>query len=133
MFLRFRCLGRLRSLHSAGLQRNGLQLLSPESFTLNVKYSRIVKDPVQGAQKRIVLVEVASPMRWMLVAGKDNVEVAFLVVPSVNEVKEQPGILLVELTVTNLINNQTGRPHQSIEYGGFLAVRTIPTRHDSDL
>ena len=48
-------------------------------------------------------------MRRMLVAGEYDIEVAFLIVSPVNQVKEQPGILLVELTVTHLMNNQAGR------------------------
>ena len=46
-------------------------------------------------------------MGRMFVAGEDNVEVAFLVVPSVNQVEEQPGVLLVKLTVTHFINIMT--------------------------
>ena len=56
----------------------------------------------------------------MLVAGKHNIEVALLVVPPVNQIEEQPGILFIELTVSHLVNNQAGRSHQSIEYRGFL-------------
>ena len=60
-------------------------------------------------------------MGWVLVAGEYNIEVTFLVVPSVNEVKEQPGILLVELAAAHFVNNEAGRPHQTIEDGCFLA------------
>ena len=60
-------------------------------------------------------------MRGVLVAGEHDVEVAFLVVSPVNQIKEQPGILLVELTVAHLINNRAGRPHQAIENGCFLS------------
>lgn len=44
-------------------------------------------------------------MGWVLVAGKDNIKVAFLGVPPVKQIKEQPGILLIKLTVAYLINN----------------------------
>ena len=44
-------------------------------------------------------------MGRVFVAGEDDVEVAFFVVPPVNQVEEQPSILLVELTVPNFINN----------------------------
>ena len=57
----------------------------------------------------------------MLVAGKYNIEVAFLVVSPVNQIEEQPGILFIELTVPHLVNNQTGRTYQTIEHRGFLA------------
>ena len=67
------------------------------SFRLDVEYRGIVKDPVQGTQQGVILV-----------------------VPAVNEVEEQPGILLVELTVTHLVNNQAGRTHQAIECRCFL-------------
>ena len=103
--LRCRCLGRSWCLHSAGLQSNGLQLLAPEAFALYVEYRGIVKNPVQGTQQSIILVKVGPPMGRVFVAGEDDVEVAFFVVPSVNQVEEQPSILLVELTVPNFINN----------------------------
>ena len=105
-FLRCGCLGGVRCLHSAGLQSNGFQLLSPEAFALNVEYRCIVKDPVQGTQQGVILIEVGSPVGRVLVTGEYNVEVAFFVVSPVNQIKEQTGILLVELTVANFVNNQ---------------------------
>ena len=57
----------------------------------------------------------------MLVAFEDNIEVTLLVVPPINEIEEQPGILLIELTVAHFINNQAERPYQAVENGGFLA------------
>ena len=110
-FLRCRRLGGVRSLSSAGLQSNGLQPLFSEAFALNVEYCGIVKDPVQSAQQRVILVEVGSPVGRMLVTGEYDVEVAFFIVSPVNQIKEQPGILLVELTVSNLVNNETRRSH----------------------
>ena len=80
-FIRFlRCgrLGGIRSLYSAGLQCNGLQPFSSEAFTLNVEYCGIVKDPVQGTQQCIILIEIVSPMRRVLVTGEDNIEVAVI-------------------------------------------------------
>ena len=104
-FLRCGCLGGVRCLHSAGLQCDSFQLLSAEAFALNVEYRGIVKDPVQGTQQGVIFVEVGSPMRRMFVAGKYIIEVTFLVVSPVNQIKEQPGILLVELTVANSLIN----------------------------
>lgn len=101
-------LARAYIFYPAGLQGNRFQLLSPETFTLNVEYSGIVKDTIQGAEQGIIFIEISSPQRWILVAGKDNVKVAFLVVAAVNQIKEQPGVLLVEFTVAYLINNQAG-------------------------
>ena len=82
-------------LHFAGLQCDGLQALSSETFALNVEYRGDVKDPVQGTQQGVVLIEVASPMGRVLVAGKDDIEVTLLVVPPVNEIEEQSGIFLI--------------------------------------
>lgn len=93
---------------------------TPETLALNGEHRGISKDPVKSTQQGIVLIEVASPVRRVLVAGEDDIEVALFVVPPVNQIKEQPGILLIELTVSYLVNNQAGRPNQTIEYGGFL-------------
>lgn len=95
-------------------------MLATEALSLNVEYRGIVKNPVQRAQQSIVLIEVAAPLRRILVAGKHEVEVTFLVVPTVNQVKEQPGILFVELTVPYLINNRAGWPYQSVENGSLF-------------
>ena len=89
-------------------------MFSPEAFALNVEYRGVIKDPVQRTQQRIVFVEVATPLRRALVAGEYNVEVAFLVVSPVNQVKEQPCILLVKLTVAHFVYNQAGGAHQTV-------------------
>jgi len=70
------------------LQGNGFQLLAPETLALNVEYRGIIKDPIQRTQQGIVLIEVASPVGGVLVAGEDDIEVALLVVPPVNQIKE---------------------------------------------
>ena len=105
MGLGCRSLVRLRGLYSAGLQGQGFQALASVALALDIEYNGIVKDPVQSAQQRVILIEVGSPVGRMLVTGKYNVEVTFLVVSPVNQIKEQTGILLVELTVTHFINN----------------------------
>lgn len=97
-FLRCRLFGGIRSLHPAGLQSYSFQFLPPETLTLNVEHRGIIEDPVQGAQQRIILIEVASPVGGVLVAGENDIEVAFLVVSPVNQIEEQPGILFIELT-----------------------------------
>ena len=74
-FLRCRLLRGIRSLHSTGLQSHSFQLLTPETLALNVEYCGIIKDPVQSTQQGIVLIEVASPVRGVLVAGEYNIEV----------------------------------------------------------
>ena len=120
-FLRCRRLGGRRCLHSAGLQCDSLQLLSAEAFALNIEYRCVAKDPVQGAQQGVILIEVCSPMGRVLVTGEDNIEVAFFVVSPVNQVKEQPGILFVELTVTHFINNQAGGAHEAVKHRCLLS------------
>jgi len=75
---------------------------------------------VQSAKQRIVLVKVASPERRVLVAGEDGVVWVFLVVPAVNENKEQTRIRLVKLAVSHLVNNQAGRPDEAGQRGRLL-------------
>lgn len=86
-----------------------------------LNYRGIIKDPVQGTEQGVVLIEIAAPVGRVLVAGEHNIEVAFLVVSPVNQIKEQPGVLFVELTVAHLVNNQAGRTHQAVENRCFLA------------
>ena len=64
--------------------------------------------------------EVLSPQGRIPVAGEDDVVGPFLVVAPVNQVEEEPGVLLVELTVANLINDEAGGPHETGEHGGRL-------------
>ena len=96
---------------------------SSEAFTFNVEYCSIVKDPVQGAQQGVILIEVGSPVRRMLVAGKDNVETIFFVVSPDNQVKEQPGILLVEFTLTNLVNSKKDGQTRPLRMGTSFPAR----------
>ena len=51
---------------------------------------------------------VASVKVAKLPAGEYDVVTALPVVASVDHVEKEPGVFLVELTVTNLINDQTG-------------------------
>ena len=74
---------------------------------MQLKYSGIVKDAVQRTQQGSVFLEILAPEGRVLVAGEDHIETTFFVVAPVNQVKEQPRILLVEGTVANLVNNQT--------------------------
>ena len=62
-------------------------------------------------------------MGRVLVAGKYNIEVAFLVVSPVNQVKEQPGILLVELTLTNLVNSKKDGQTRPLGMGTSFPAR----------
>ena len=93
-------------------------MLSPEALAVDVKDGGSVKDPVECAQQGVLLVEVLPPQGRIPVAGEDDVVSPFLVVAPVNQVKEEPGVLLVELTVANLINDETGGPHETGEHGG---------------
>ena len=108
---------RLNRRYLAGLQRNCLQLLSPETFTTQLKYSGIVKDAVQRTQQGSVFLKILAPESRVLVAGEDHIETAFFVVAPVNQVKEQSGILLVKGTVANLVNNQARGAHKAVEAG----------------
>lgn len=100
---------RLNGLYFASLYRNCIQFLSAEALTTQLKYRSLIKDAVQRTQKRRVFIKVLTPESRILVAGEDHVEIAFLIVPAVNQIKEQPRILLVEFAMANLINNQAGR------------------------
>ena len=93
-------------------QGDGFQSLSPEALSLHRKDNRIIKDAVKSAQEGVVLTEILLPPGGVPVAGKNHVVIAVLLVAAVNHVKEQPGVLLVKLTMPHLVNNQTGRPHK---------------------
>ena len=90
-------------------QGDRLKTAATEALALNCKDNRIIKDAVKSTQERIVLAEIFLPLCRVAVAGEDHVEIAFLIVPAVNQIKEQPRILLVEFAMANLINNQAGR------------------------
>ena len=105
----------LNGFYLAGLQGDRLQFLPTEAFAAQLEHRSIIKDAVQCAEQGGVLVEILAPQRRISVAGENHVEVAFLVVAAVNQIKEHTGTFLVELAVSNLINNETGRPHQTIE------------------
>ena len=90
------------------LQSISLQPLSPEALAVDVEHGGVIKDTVKGAEKRVLLIEILSPQGRTSVAGEDDIICPFLVVPPVDEVKEQPCVLLVELAVPNLVNNETG-------------------------
>ena len=98
---------------------------SSEAFTLNGEHNGIVKDTVQSTEKRIAFAEVFLPLRRISVAGsvagKDHVVTPFFLVSAVNQVKEQPSVLLVKLTVPNLINDQAGRAHKRSQQNAFPA------------
>ena len=100
-----RVLFRIRGLYSAGLQGQGFQAFATVALTLDVEHDCVVKDPVLGAQQDIVLVKGGVPLGRVPVAGEDDVVAARLVVSPVDHIEEQPGVLLVELTVAHLINN----------------------------
>ena len=108
-------------LNFAGLQRDRFQLLSPEAFATQLKYRGVVKDTVKRAEQGRVLVKILSPKRGILVARKYHVEVAFLVVSPVNQIKEQTCILPVKGTVTYFVHDQTTGTYQSAETGISLS------------
>lgn len=50
----------------------------------------IIEDPVQCTQQGVVFIELVPPCSGHGVAGEDHVEAAFLVVPAVDKIEEQP-------------------------------------------
>ena len=100
---------RLNGLYFASLYRNCIQFLPAEALAPQLEYRSFIKDAVQRTQKRRVFIKVLTPESWILVAGEDHVEIAFLIVPAVNQIKEQPRILFIKFAMANLINNQAGR------------------------
>ena len=84
---------------------------------MQLKYSGIVKDAVQRTQQGSVFLEILAPEGRVLVAGEDHIETTFFVVAPVNQIKEQPGVLLVKGAVANLVNNQARGPHKAVETG----------------
>lgn len=109
----------------SGLERNGLQPFAPETLAPDVKDRGIVKDAVQSAQERVVFIEVLPPERRALVAGKDQIESALLVVAAVNQIKEQTRVLFVKLAMPNLVNNQTGRTREVRVLASLPSLRAL--------
>ena len=70
------------------LQGDSFQPFASETFPADAENSGIIKDAVQRAQKRIVLIEILPPKRRTLVARKDKVVCPFLVVAAVHHVEE---------------------------------------------
>lgn len=120
LFFHFR--RRLNGFYLDGLQGDRLQFLPTEAFAAQLEHRSIIKDAVQCAEQGGVLVEILAPQRRIFVAGENHVEVAFLVVAAVSQIKEHTGTFLVELAVPNLINNKTARTHQSVETGVRLTT-----------
>lgn len=81
----------------------------------------IVEDPVQRTQQGVVFIELVPPCSGHGVAGEDHVEASFLVVPAVHKVEEQPGVLGIEDTVPDFIDDQTGRLDQVADHLSFIA------------
>ena len=75
---------------------------------MDVEHGSIIKDPVKSKEQRVLFIEILSPQGRASVAGEDDVVRSLLVVPSVDEIEERPGLLLVELTVPDLVDNEAG-------------------------
>ena len=87
---------------------------------MDVEHGGVIEDPVKSAEKRVLLIEVLSPQGRTPVAGEDDIICPFLVVPPVDEVKEEPCVLLVELAVSDLVDNETGRADKAGQHGRRL-------------
>lgn len=94
-------------------QRVVLQMLATEALTTEGEDGGGIKEAVERAEQRVVLAEDFPPVGGILVAREDHVERAFFVVAAVHHVEEQARVRLVEFAVTNLIDNQAGRPDEA--------------------
>lgn len=95
--------------------------LLPLWLSTQLEQHRIVEDPVQHTQQGVVFIELVPPCSGHGVAGEDHVEASFLVVPAVHKVEEQPGVLGIEDTVPDFIDDQTGRLDQVADHLSFIA------------
>ena len=66
----------------------------------------IIENPVHCTFESVLFCKALFPELRLFVAGKDNVETAFLVVTAVNHVKEKPCVFNVKIAVADFINNQ---------------------------
>ena len=98
---------RLNGLYFASLYRNCIQFLPAEALAPQLEYRSFIKDAVQRTQKCRVLIKVLTPESRILVAGENHVKIAFLVVATVDQVKEQPRIQAGSDTVLRFYLRQT--------------------------
>lgn len=97
----------LNGLYFASLYRNCIQFLPAETLAPQLEYRSFIKDAVQRTQKCRVLIKVLTPESRILVAGENHVKIAFLVVATVDQVKEQPRIQAGSDTVLRFYLRQT--------------------------
>ena len=97
----------LNGLYFASLYRNCIQFLPAETLAPQLEYRSFIKDAVQLTQKCRVLIKVLTPESRILVAGENHVKIAFLVVATVDQVKEQPRIQAGSDTVLRFYLRQT--------------------------
>ena len=111
---------RLNGLYFAGLYRNCIQFLPAEALAPQLEYRSLIKDAVQRTQKCRVLIKVLTPESRIFVAGENHVTIAFLVVATVDQVKEQPRIQAGSDTVLRFYLRQT------VSKDGGARVRCSP-------
>lgn len=97
----------LNGLYFASLYRNCIQFLPAETLAPQLEYRSFIKDAVQRTQKCRVLIKVLTPESRIFVAGENHVKIAFLVVATVDQVKEQPRIQAGSDTVLRFYLRQT--------------------------
>ena len=97
----------LNGLYFASLYRNCIQFLPAEALAPQLEYRSFIKDAVQRTQKCRVLIKVLTPESRIFVAGENHVKIAFLVVATVDQVKEQPRIQAGSDTVLRFYLRQT--------------------------
>ena len=97
----------LNGLYFASLYRNCIQFLPAETLAPQLEYRSFINDAVQRTQKCRVLIKVLTPESRIFVAGENHVTIAFLVVATVDQVKEQPRIQAGSDTVLRFYLRQT--------------------------
>ena len=98
----------LNGLYFASLYRNCIQFLPAETLAPQLEYRSFIKDAVQRTQKCRALIKVLTSESRIFVAGENHVKIAFLVVTTVDQVKEQPRVFFIEFAMADLINDQAG-------------------------
>jgi len=97
----------LNGFYFASLYRNCIQFLPAKTLAPQLEYRSFIKDAVQRTQKCRVLIKVLTPESRIFVAGENHVKIAFLVVATVDQVKEQLRIQAGSDTVLRFYLRQT--------------------------
>ena len=80
----------------------------------------MIKNTIKSRQQIIPACEIFFPCSRLFVAGKDHRFGSFLLITSVDHIKEHIGILLIEGTSAYFIDDQAGRLHRVATTRGAL-------------